>query len=94
MTFNESAWRDFIMFAWTQDGAHAAFRGATNRPQRSQTRTPLDILIDKACGASEDDRYMIEFIDWVTKTQWGENYAPEKWKKLRAIHCPSAGHPK
>ena len=80
---NEMAWRDFVLFAWSQDEAHAAFRGATNRPQRSRTNSPLDLMIDKAVGASEDDRYMEEFVDWVTKNHWGESYAPEKWKRDR-----------
>lgn len=77
---NEIAWRDFILFAWAQDDAHAAFRGATGRPQRSRTNSPLDALIDKAVGGSEDDRYASEFVDWVTKTQWGEDDAPERWR--------------
>jgi hypothetical protein len=81
--FNEIAWRDFVLFSWAQEGAHAAFRGATGRPQRSMTKSPLDLLIDKAVGAAEDDQYMAEFVDWVTKNHWGESYAPEKWKKLR-----------
>ena len=80
---NEAAWRDFIMFAWMQDGAHAAFRGATNRPQRSRAGSPLDLLIDKAVGGAEDEKYVREFVDWVTREHWGENYAPEKWKKIR-----------
>ncbi len=81
--FNEIAWRDFVMFAWSQPEAHAAFRGATKRPQRSKTNSPLDALIDKAVGGSEDDAYMAEFVDWITKNHWGENYAPEKWKKQK-----------
>lgn len=84
-TFNEIAWRDFVLFAWQQADAHAAFRGTTGRPQRSGAGgSPIDRLIDKAVGSAEDDRYMQEFVDWVTKTHWGENYAPEKWRKLRA----------
>lgn len=78
---NEIAWRDFILYAWSQDEAHAAFRGATGRPQRSKTNSPLDILIDRAVGGEEDERYMTEFVDWVTKTQWGVDYAPEQWKQ-------------
>lgn len=78
--FKEIAWRDFILFAWSQEDAHTAFRGATGRPQRSKTNSPLDILIDRAVGATEDDEYMIGFIDWVTKTQWGEHEAPEHWR--------------
>lgn len=86
---NEMAWRDFILFAWGQSEAHAAFRGATGRPQRSKTGSPLDLMIDRAVGGAEDDRYMAEFIDWVTKAHWGDNYAPEKWrKKNRAISAP------
>lgn len=92
--FNEIAWRDFILFSWGQDDAHAAFRGATGRPQRASSRTgrtPLDALIDKAVGGSEDDAYMVEFIDWVTRNHWGENYAPEKWRKLRSTECSTKG---
>ena len=66
VAFNELAWRDFVMFAWSQDDAHAAFRGATNRPQRSKTNSLLDSLIDKAVGGAEDDKYMEEFVQWVT----------------------------
>lgn len=85
-TFNEMAWRDFVIFAWGQPDAHAAFRGATGRPQRIAKRTggsPIDAMIDKAAGGEEDEKYMEEFVDWVTKTQWGENSAPEKWKALQ-----------
>ncbi len=85
-TLNDIAWRDFVMFAWSQDKAHAAFRGATGRPQRSRTNSPLDLLIDKAVGGSEDDKYMQEFVDWVTRTHWGENFAPKKWPKLLKDH--------
>ena len=84
--FNEIAWRDFLFFAWSQEDAHAAFRGATGRPQRTSARTggtPIDTLIDKAMGGQEDDRYMEEFVDWITRNHWGENYAPEKWKRKR-----------
>jgi hypothetical protein len=48
---------------------------------RSKTGSALDLLIDKAVGASEDDQYMTEFVDWVTKTQWGEDHAPESWRQ-------------
>lgn len=77
---NEIAWRDFVLFAWGEDDAHAAFRGATGRPQRSRTKTPLDFLIDKAVGGEEDEQYMTEFVDWVTKNHWGEDCAPQLWK--------------
>ncbi len=75
------AWRDFITFAWMQEDAHTAFRGDTNRPQRSKCNSPLDALIDKACGGQVDEAYIREFIDWMTKNHWGENFAPKKWKK-------------
>ena len=76
----EIAWRDFVMFAWSQDDAHAAFRGASGRPQRSTTGSPIDALINKAVGGDEDDGYMAEFVEWVTANHWGANYAPEKWR--------------
>jgi hypothetical protein len=85
---NEIAWRDFITFAWEQEDAHAAFRGATGRPQKSRTRSPLDALIDKAVGGQEDETYITEFVDWVTLNHWGENYAPEKWKQRAAELTP------
>jgi hypothetical protein len=82
--FNEIAWRDFILFSWSQEDAHAAFRGATCRPQRSKRgSSPLGLMIDKAVGGTEDDKYIEEFVAWVTKNHWGENYAPEKWKALQ-----------
>lgn len=87
--FNEIAWRDFIVFAWAQDEAHAAFRGATGRPQRPKTGSFLDAMIDKACGVQEDDQYKEEFVAWITKNHWGENYAPEKWRARHgsAVKC-------
>lgn len=81
--FNEIAWCDFIMFAWLQEEAHAAFRGATGRPQRSKTGSPLDLLIDRTVGGAEDDRYMEDFVHWVTEKHWGKNFAPKKWRKLQ-----------
>jgi hypothetical protein len=84
---NEIAWRDFVTFAWSRPDAHAAFRGATGRPQRRETGFFLDAAIDRACGVDIDsEAYMREFVDWVTKNHWGENYAPEKWKKLRGVN--------
>ena len=89
--FNEIAWRDFIFFSWSQEGAHAAFRGATGRPQRSKRGcSPLDAMINNAVGGAEDDKYMEEFVHWVTKNHWGENYAPEKWKSVFLQQTPGA----
>lgn len=81
--FNSAAWASFVQFAWTQDDAHKAFRGATGRPQRARTRSPLDVLIDNATGGSIDEQYMTEFVDWVTREHWGEAYAPEEWRKRK-----------
>lgn len=95
--FNEMAWRDFVMFAWSQDDAHAAFRGATGRPQRTKRGcAPINFMIDRAVGGSEDDAYMHEFVDWVTRTQWGEEMAPEGWQALqvpahRDVGVPNTG---
>jgi hypothetical protein len=95
-TLNEIAWRDFVLFAWEHEDAHTAFRGATGRPQPTKARTsgtPIDTLIDKAMGGQEDDTYMTEFVDWVTRNHWGENYAPEKWKNLRIKRASTAPPP-
>jgi hypothetical protein len=89
---NELAWRDFILFAWSQGDAHAAFRSASGRSQRStKTNSALGLLIDRAVGGAEDDRYMEEFVNWVTKNHWGENYAPEKWRNQRAAYRQAKG---
>lgn len=79
--FNEIAWRDFVMFAWSQEEAHVAFRGASGRPQRSKTGSPLDLLIYKAVGGAENAQYVEDFVRWVTEEHWGENFAPKKWRK-------------
>ena len=89
--FNEIAWRDFIVFSWSQNDAHAAFRGATGRPQRSRHGcSPIDAMIDKAVGGAEDEKYMEEFVRWVTKNHWGESYAPEKMKSALRQQTPGA----
>lgn len=89
---NEIAWRDFVMFAWSQEDAHAAFRGETGRPQRSKTRSPLDLLIDKAVGGVEDDKYMEEFVRWVTETHWGKDSAPKRlYECSHGEHVPDGG---
>lgn len=78
---NEQAWRDFVLFAWGEEGAHAAFRNATGRPQRPRRGATLDAMIDRACGVTEDEGYMDEFVNWVTINHWGANYAPDKWQR-------------
>ena len=78
---NEIAWHDFILFAWGQDAAHAAFRGATNRPQRSKRMSPLNAMIDKAVGGEEDEKYFEEFVSWVTENHWGKEFAPAGFLK-------------
>ena len=83
---NAAAWMAACRAAFSEPDAHAAFRGATGRPQASKTGTPLDVLIDRAIGGEVDDAYMREFIDWFTVNHWGEEYAPEGWKQRNLSH--------
>lgn len=75
---NAVAWRDFITFAWGESDAHDAFRAFKGWPKRPASDSPLDAMIDHACGAPSpnDDEYMREFIDWATETQWGTEFDP------------------
>lgn len=78
--FNEIAWYYFMVFAWQQDDMHKAFRQATHRPPRTKPTSVLDVMIDTAVGASVDDIYITEFVDWATTTMWGEDTAPVSWR--------------
>lgn len=83
----EAAWAAFIEWAWARPDFHAAYAEASGNIRPRPAQTPLDALIDQACGVNPD-AYMRGFVDWATEHHWGVDYAPAKW---RSEHAPNQG---
>ncbi len=68
----EIAWRDFIVFAW--DSKDPNFRDAFERQTRTSPLPP---------DPSDENlsRYTEAFVIWVTKTQWGLEFAPKSFQE-------------
>lgn len=67
------AFRDFIMWLWSEPAMRRAFENDTGMPPIHDTGrlpTPIDLLIDKVAGVHE--KYAEAFVEWAIKTQWGE----------------------
>lgn len=88
--FNAAAWASFVQFAWSQPDARAAFTEATGIATMKSDVDPLSALIDEATGRTND--VAEKFIEWVTRTQWGLEYAPKSYREalLRRLPTPSA----
>lgn len=73
------AWRDFILWAAGQPEMLRQFREATGRTLDDPSRQPIEAAIDDATGKADDDRRA--FVEWVTRTHWGLEYAPEAYRQ-------------
>lgn len=81
--FQTLAWRDFILFAWDSPEMRAAFEKSTKLKLLNPPVSPLEAMIDKATGASEDvaSVYVQSFIAWVTVWHWGLEEAPAAYRE-------------
>ena len=75
---NDIAWRDFIIWAFNNSDFRRAFEEATGTPALIPTKSPIEAMVDKACGVKED--YFRKFGIWATKNHWGLEYAPVKMR--------------
>lgn len=74
----EIAWRDFLVWAFGNPEMRKEFEADTGRSLKAPT-SPLDTMIDKACGVK--DANMRAFIEWATVKHWGLDEAPEEYRK-------------
>lgn len=63
------AWRDCLSWAIGHAETLAAFRAQTGNTW-SPGRTPIDRMIDEACGA--DAKFLREFVEWFNVNVWGD----------------------
>lgn len=74
-----AAWLGLVEFCLKTDSLLDQFESDTGKKafwRGSRASSPLDAMIDKACGfdRSAHEKEIIEaFVNWVNKTQWGEN---------------------
>lgn len=71
------AWRDFIVWAWSEAEMRDAFTAATGVEIR-QVTSPIDAAVDDATGANRS--LASQFIEWATVTQWGIEHAPAAYR--------------
>lgn len=89
----EVAWRDFVLFALQSDDLKAAYEADTGHRVPKAPTSPLDMMVDRATGYTQDA--VMAYAIWVTRTQWGWDEAPEslrcdadKWQKTHPTFGP------
>jgi hypothetical protein len=85
---NAIAWRDFLVWAWSEPEMLAQFTAKTGLDARSVT-SAINAAIDAATGA--DRSLAAQFIEWVTCEHWGIEHAPAAYR--RAISTKEARDP-
>lgn len=65
----ESAFRDFVFFAWDQPEIRAEFEKETSMSLPPPNQSPIDSMIDEATGAR--GAVMVAFIEWIIREHWG-----------------------
>lgn len=76
--FQAFAWRDFLLYAFEQPDLRAAFEQDTGR-RFSTPSSPMEAMIDHACGVTTDEA--MAFMVWATRTQWGWEEAPAAFRE-------------
>lgn len=76
--FMDAAWASFLDWAIRQPQIVDEFRRATSRPDFMRQRSPIDRLIDQACGVppAGDNDDVAAFVRWATHEYWGIDDAP------------------
>jgi hypothetical protein len=82
--FMDGMWAAFVDWAFRMDDMRKAFESETGEVFPALAATPLDAMIDNACGFDRKTAlkvYCERFTNWVTINHWGYEDAPEKWRK-------------
>lgn len=79
--FNTIAWRDFLLWAWSEPEMRAQFAAKTGI-EIEQVTAPINAAIDAATGANSS--VAAQFIEWATCDHWGVEHAPEAYRKALA----------
>jgi hypothetical protein len=79
--FNEIAWRDFVMWAWSEPQMRKQFTKATGLKIEAST-TPIEAAIDAVTGARKS--VMTQFVEWATREHWGLEHAPVAYREMLA----------
>lgn len=78
---NTAAWRDFILWAWSEPEMRGQFTAKTGVEVRPVT-SPIDAAIDAATGVNRS--VAAQFIEWATREHWGLEHAPAAYRKTLA----------
>jgi len=61
----------FVDFATRQDGYIKAFVDETGADMSAFFRSPIDRMVDKACGHDPRREVLAKFMDWLAVNYWG-----------------------
>lgn len=75
---NGIMWAGFVQFAFGEPGFREAFTAATGLTFPKPATTPIDALVDNACGVH--NAVLAKFVEWVTREHWGIEYAPKAYR--------------
>jgi hypothetical protein len=75
--FNALAWRDFVVWAWSDPSHRRAFIEATGI-DIDAPRSAIEQLVDEATG----NPHLHAFVRWVTENHWGLEHAPAAYREL------------
>jgi len=82
---NAIAWRDFLVWAWSEPEMRAQFTAKTGLEIQIVT-APIDAAIDAATGTHTS--VAARFIEWATREHWGIEHAPATYREALAAALP------
>lgn len=93
-TLRTAAWASFATWAIKEPLFIDQFYQETGIQLAPAPVSPLDALIDKVCGKIEvktsPEEAALMFLEWLTRTHWGVEEAPEEYKRtLNAEKSPA-----
>lgn len=81
--FAEIAWRDFILFAWGHPPIRERFTAETGLTPTAAPASAIEAMVDDATGQRAE--VLTQFIAWATREIWGDEYAPEAYRKAHKL---------
>lgn len=76
-------WRGFITFAWGHAPIREQFIAETGLTLPAAPTNAIEAMIDDATGGQTE--VLERFVAWVTHNHWGDDYAPEAYRKAHKL---------
>lgn len=75
-------WAGFVHWAWKEPNIRKQFAVETGRVIATTSPTVIQLAIDAATGSDPLSSQAHAFVEWVTRTHWGIEYAPKAYREF------------